>query len=212
MTAPVFDLPDIGFDQVSFDLIVPRDGNRMEGRRTETRLYGTPYWSAQYQFSYQDERGVGIAEAFMRKLTSRSGVFRAYDAFRPRPIEFATTPIAWTPNIVSIIDPNTVIVEGVPNNAQFRAGDYVGFIMSSLVVSLHSIASDALANGSGAVTLSIDAALDTQNFTTAAMPLFEKPYCLMQPANWSGPKSWQSRQPSFTAEEIFFYDMGGEEY
>ena len=206
MTNPVFTLPESGFEQVSFDLIVPRNANRMEGRRTETRLFGTPYWTAQYRFADLGYREFGQADAFIRKVTSRGGVFKAYDAFRPRPIEFAESPIAWTPGIVSIVDPNTVIVDDVPNGAQFREGDYVAFIMSNLVVSLHSIASDALANGSGTVTLSIDAALDTQNFTTAAVPVFEKPYCLMQPTNWTAAKSWGSRSPEFSAEEVFFYE------
>lgn len=207
MSIPVFDFLDLGFEQVSFDLIVPRTINRMQGRRTEGRSSGTPYWQAEYRMGYQTERGVGRADAWIRKVLSRGGVFKAYDTSRPRPVEAGKTPLTWTPTLTTITDPQTVVVSGVANNFQFREGDYVAFKESDLVVSLHSIAADTMASGSGVVTLSIDPALDTQHFTVAATPIFEKPYCLMQPSDWSAPKSWSSRNPSFSAQEVFFYEI-----
>lgn len=208
MSIQIFDLPDLGFEQASFDLIVPRNANQMEGRRTETRTFGTPYWRAEYRMIYLPDRAAGQADAWIRKVESRGGVFRAYDISRPRPIEFAATPLTWTPNLTSITNGGrTIGIAGVPGDAQFREGDYVAFKMASdLVVSLHTITADAKANSSGIVSLTIDAALDTQHFTTAALPIFEKPYCLMQPFNWSGAKSWASRNPSFSAQEVFFYE------
>lgn len=205
MSIPVYDLPDLGFEQVSFDLIVSRAANRMLGRRTETLRRGTPYWQAEYRIGWQEERGMGQADAFMRRLTSRGGVFRAYDVFRQRPIEFAETPLTWTPDLTTITNPHAVVIADVASNAQFREGDYVAFRMSDLVVSLHSIEADVKASAGGVVTLSIDPALDTQHFTVAATPIFEKPYCLMQPSDWSATKSWSSRNPSFSAQEVFFY-------
>lgn len=207
MSVPVFDLPDLGYEQVgAFNLIVPRSGNRMEGRRTEVRLFGTPYWQAEYRMAWLTERRFGQADAWIRKVESRGGVFRAHDVFRPRPIEFGATPLTWTPTLTSITnDGRTVLVSGVAANARFREGDYVAFRMSELVVSLHSVATDVAASAGGVVTLQIDAALDTQHFTTAALPIFEKPYCLMQPSDWSAAKSWSSRNPSFSAQEVFFH-------
>lgn len=208
MSAAIFDLPSLGFEQVSFDLIVPRHVNRMQGRRTEARLHGTPYWQAEYRLGYQTAHGVGQSEAWIRKLLVRGGVFKAYDVFRPRPIEAGQTPLVWTPDLTSITDGGkTVALTGVGNDFQFREGDYVAFKESDLVVSLHSIAADAQADGSGGVTLSIDPFLDTQHFTTAAVPIFEKAYCLMQPGDWSLTKSWSSRNPSISAQEVFFYAM-----
>ncbi len=125
----------------------------------------------------------------------------------PRPIEAGDTPVPWTPTLTTITDARTPVVSGVANNFQFREGDYVAFKESDLVVSLHSLSADAKANGSGVVTLSIDPALDTQHFTTAAVPIFEKPYCLMQPSDWTAVKSWSSRSPSFSAQEVFFYEV-----
>lgn len=204
----VFDLPALGFEQISFDLIVPRTVNRMEGRRTEARKFGTPYWQAEYRMGYQKERCVGKAEAWVRKLLTRGGVFKAYDLFRPRPVEAGDVPLTWTPDLTNISNGGrTVAVSGVANSFQFREGDYIAFRMSDLVVSLHSIAADVQANGAGAVSLTIDPPLDTQIFTAAAIPIFEKPYCLMQPFDWSAPKSWSSRNPSFSAQEVFFYEV-----
>ena len=210
MSIPVYDLPALGFERISFDLIVPRSVNRMGGRRTEARRFGTPYWSASYQMIYQDERGTGQAEAWVRKLLTRGGVFKAYDLFRPRPVEAGDTPLTWTPHLTSITDGGqTASISGIGNDFQFREGDYVAFKMASdLVVSLHSIAVDVKANGSGVVSLTIDPPLDTQHFTASgATPIFEKPYCLMQPFDWSAPKSWSSRNPSFSAQEVFFYEL-----
>lgn len=207
MSIPIYDLPSLGFNQVSFDLVVPRTVNRMLGRRTEALIRGTPYWRAEYSLAYQSERGFGQADAWIRKILSRGGVFKAHDIFRPRPIEAGDTPVTWTPTLTTITDARTLVVSGVANNFQFREGDYVAFKESDLVVSLHSLAADAKANGSGVVTLSIDPALDTQHFTTAAVPIFEKPYCLMQPSDWTAVKSWSSRSPSFSAQEVFFYEV-----
>lgn len=202
----IFDMPALGFNQNSFDLVVPRSVNRMEGRRTEARNFGTPYWQASYQIVPLFPEQSGKADAWIRKVLSRGGVFRAYDTSRPRPVAFGLTPLTWTPDLTTITDARTVVVSGVANNAQFREGDYVAFRMSDLVVSLHSIAADVQANSSGAVTLTLDPALDTQHFTTAAEPIFEKPYCLMQPEDWSFSKQLLGGAPSFSAQEVFFYE------
>lgn len=206
MTIPIFDMPPLGFNQTDFDLIVPRSINRLGGRLTESVTFGAPYWTARYQIVPLTRQQAGVADAWVRKLLSRAGVFRAYDTSRPRPIEYHETPLNWSPTLFSIVDPRTVNITTLPGYAQLRAGDYVAFKMSDLVVSLHSIAEDAQANGSGAVTLSIDPALDTDIFTTAAVPIFEKPYCLMQVTEWSATKPVFGPTPSFTATEVFFYE------
>lgn len=208
MTTPIFDMPELGFNQTDFDLIVPRSVNRMEGRRTESRLYGTPYWQASWQIVPLKPEQAGKADAWIRKVLARAGVFRAYDTSRPRPVEAGRSPLAWTPDLTSITNGGqTVGIPGVAANFQFREGDYVAFRMSELVVSLHSIAADVKASGAGIVSLTIDPAIDTQNFTTAAVPIFEKPYCLMQPTDWSATKPLFGTAPSLSAQEVFFYEI-----
>lgn len=209
MSAPVFDMPALGFNQTDFDLIVPRAVNRMQGRRTESRRSGTPYWTASYQIVPLTGLQAGKADAWIRKVLSRGGVFKAYDTSRPRPIEAGQTPLTWTPDLTSITNGGqTVAISGVGNNFQFREGDYVAFKENDLVVSLHSIAADAQANGSGAVSLTIDPFLDTQHFTAAAVPIFEKAYCLMQPTDWKATKPVFGTAPAFSAQEVFFYEAG----
>ena len=212
MAIPIFDLPSLGYNQTDFDLIVPRSVNRMEGRRTEARTFGTPYYVASYQIVPLAPERVGKADAWIRKVMSRNGVFRAYDVSRPRPVEAGLTPLTWTPDLISITNGGqTVAIAGVANNFQFREGDYVCFKMSDLVVSLHTTAEDVRSNGSGAVTLTIDPPLDTQHFTASAVPIFEKPYCLMQPFEWKATKPVFGTAPSFSAQEVFFYDPPADE-
>lgn len=207
MTITVYDPPSVGFSQVSFDLIVPRSVNMMEQRRTEALLWGTPYWQATYSVATLTERGYGQADAWIRKLLTRGGVFKAYDAFRPRPIEAGEAALTWTPALTGITsNGRNVSISGVGSGFQFREGDYVSFKASDLVISLHSIAADVKATGTN-VSLEIDPLLDVQNFTADATPIFEKPYCLMQPFDWSAAKSWSSRHPSFSAQEVFFYEV-----
>lgn len=211
MSIPIFDFPALGIEQVgAFDLIVPRSVNQMIGRRTEARIFGTQHWQARFDLTYLDFRGYGKADAWIRKVMSRGGVFKAHDEFRPRPIEAGQTPLTWMPNLSSVTNGGrNVTITSLGANFQFREGDYVAFRRNSsaLMVSLHSIAADVAANGSGSVTLEIDPLLNTQHFTAAnSTPVFEKAYCLMQPFGWRAAKSWQSRNPSFSAQEVFFYE------
>lgn len=207
MTIPIFDMPALGFNQTDFDLVVPRSVNRMEGRRTESRLFGTPYWQGSWQIVPLTPAQAGKADAWIRKVLARGGVLKAYDTSRPRPVESGLTQLTWTPSLTSITSGGqTIGISDVAANFQFREGDYVAFRMSDLVVSLHSIAADAKANGVGVVSLIIDPALDTQHFTTSAVPIFEKPYCLMQPAEWKASKPVYGSTPSFSAQEVFFYE------
>ena len=207
MSIPVYDLPDFGFNQVSFDLIVPKSVNQMQGRRTESRIFGTAYWTAQYQLIPQAPVQAGRADAWIRRIQSQGAVFRAYDASRPRPVMAGLMPLAWAPTVTGIsVNGRTIGIAGVGTDFQFTEGDYIAFRKSDLVVSLHSINSDAQANGAGSVSLSIEPPLDTQHFTIASTPIFEKPYCLMQPGDWQAAKPIFGVAPSFSAQEVFFYE------
>lgn len=212
MSATILAMPELGFEQVSFDLVVPVAVSRMEGRRTEELRRGSPFWRAEYATGRLDPRQAGRADAFFRQCKSRGAVFRAHDIFRPRPIEWAAAnpgqPFAiggfnGTAAVAALPNAHTVQVAGVPANFQFREGDYVEIVMSAYRIALHSIAADAKASGSGAVTLSIDPGLDGQNFTTAATVNFERPSCLMRPFGWESIKSPRRARGSFFGEEVF---------
>lgn len=214
--ATIIDLPNIvGWEECSFDPIVPRSVDRMEGRKTEGVRLGQAYWTATYKPGRLGFLDFGKMDAFMMQAGDNGEVFRAYDVFRPRPIRHDNNqPLSGnragggafdgTATLASIIDPLTISVSGLPAAFMFSNGDYVE-LRKGTASSLHRIKSAAIANGAGVVTLSILYALDTQNFDITSQVRFEKPSCLMQidPNSYDGKKSKASRRPSFSAAEVF---------
>nr|WP_246671794.1 hypothetical protein [Mesorhizobium sp. B2-2-3] len=191
----------------------------MEGRRTEGQSIGTPWWTAQYTGVWRNKAEFGLLDAFMMQAGDDGETFLGYDVFRPRPILMDTgAPLSGTKAgggafngtavLNSITNSRTVVIGGLPAGFQFSPGDYVEFRMTALTRSLHRIMAPATTNGAGVVTLSIKYGLDLDNFTTSAVVNFEKAACVMQidPGSYSGAKSWSSRQPSFSATEVFIYE------
>lgn len=221
MSIPVYDLPAIrGWKDGAFDPIRPARSNQMRGRRTERLLQGAPYWIASYQTVHVTYEDFGLMDAFRMQMDG-GGVFRAYDPMRARPIahdKHDGKPLSGTKAsggafngqaaLVEIISATKVRVGGLPAGFQMSVGDYLSFIMATLVVSLHRVTVAAAADSSGVVTLDILHPLDTQHFTTASVVHFEKPFCLMQvdPASWGMGKPVSGERPvSFSAQEVFFY-------
>lgn len=214
--ATIVDLPDIiGWEECAFDPVVPRSRDRMEGRRTEGVRLGQPYWRASYTPGRLDFLDYGKMDAFMMEAGDSGEVFRAYDVFRPRPIRHDTgKPLSGvrasggafdgTAALAEIINSRTIRVSGLPAGFMFSDADYVE-LRKGTAQSLHRIKGTPVASGAGIVTLSIRYALDIQNFDLTSQVRFEKPSCLMQidPGSYDGKKSWQSRRPSFSAEEVF---------
>lgn len=213
-------MPDIaGWTSVEFDPVRPRDTDRMEGRRTEAQVFGTPWWSATWSAPFLSDIDMGKMDAFMMMAGDSGEVFRAYDPFRPRPIEWlkehGQAPLSGTragggsfdgTATITARTTTTLTMSGLPANFQLRAGDYVEVVKSETLVSLHRIMTDAQASSGGVVAVAIRYALDLQNFTLPLTANFEKPSCLMQidPGSYRGPKAWSARNPSFSAQEVFF--------
>lgn len=220
MAPTIINMPDIvGWTDVSFDPVVPRDTDRMEGRRTEGQIFGTAWWRASYSAPWLPERDMGLMDAFMMQAGDSGEVFRAYDLFRPRPIAWSEAngnrPLAGTragggtfdgTATIAARTGSTLSVTSLPASFQFRAGDYVEVVTSASVISLHRITADVQATSGGAATLPIRYGLDLQNFTLPLSANFEKPSCLMQidPGSFRGSKAWSARNPSFSAQEVFF--------
>lgn len=217
MAAPI-NLPDIeGWEEVSFDPVVPRSAERIEGRRTEMQRYGTPYWTGTWNTGHLSLIDFGRMDAFMMRAGDDGETFRGYDAFRPRPILMDTgSPLSGvkagggafngTATLQAILDSRRITVAGLPAAFKLAQGDYVELRMSATLVSLHRVAADATASATGVVTLQIRHWLDLQHFTLASVVNFEKPACLMQidPGSYSAPKSNRTRRASFSAAEVFF--------
>lgn len=216
MADPI-NLPDIEWQECTFDPVRPRDTNQMEGRRTEAQSFGTPYWRASFVPGWLEEADYGKVDAFMMQAGDDGETFLAYDLFRPRPIAHddhrplsgtKATGGAFTGQAVlqSITNSRTIVVSGLPAGFTLSPGDYVEIRKTALVRSLHRIMASAVASSGGAVTLSIKYGLDTQTFGAGLVVNFEKPCCTMQidPDSYDGKKSWSNRSPSFTATEVFF--------
>lgn len=212
-------LPDVGWAEALFDPVRPRATDRMEGRRTEMQEVGTAWWQARYTPRFLEPRDFGRMDAFMMRAGDGGEVFAAYDPFRPRPIRMdsgaplsgtkagTSTAFDGSATLNSITNSRVIVVGGLPAGFLFSAGDYLEVRRSTFVRSLHRIMADVAASGAGVATLSIKHGLDTQIFTAAnSIIQLEKPSCLMQidPGSYQGAKSWASRQPSFSATEVFF--------
>ncbi|KRD56476.1 hypothetical protein [Ensifer sp. Root278] len=200
-----------------FDPIQPRNSDQMEGRRTESQTFGTPYWVASYVTRPLLRPEFGVMDAFMMQLDDNGQTFLAHDVFRPRPLAHDTgLPLSGTKAgggafngdavLQAITNPTTIVVSGLPAGFRLSAGDYAEIRKSQLVRSLHRIIAPATANGSGVATLTIRYGLDTGVFNTTCTVHFEKPSCTMQidPGSYDGKKSWANRSPSFTATEVFY--------
>lgn len=217
----VLTLPGIsGWREVTFDPVQPRSINRMLGRRTEGQTFGSPFWRASYTPVWLDRADFGKMDAFMMRAGDGGEVFRAYDPFRPRPIAMDTGAALsgtragggafdGTATLDAITSATEIVLAGLPAGFIFGPGDYVEIRESEMVTSLHRVMEAATADGAGEAALSIKYPLDTQHFTTDAVVHLEKPSCLMQiePGSYSGAKSWDSRQPGFSAIEVFFYEV-----
>ncbi|MBO0129940.1 hypothetical protein [Agrobacterium burrii] len=215
MSNPLF-LPPIPWRECNFDPVQIRSTNRMEGRRTESMSSGTPYWKATYRATYLSKEDFGIMDAFMMQAGDDGEVFLGYDVFRPRPIAMDTgAALSGTKAaggafngdayLQAITGTTQLNVGGLPVAFKFSAGDYVEIRMAPLLRFLHRIIAPTTSDSSGFATLEVRYPVDRQHFTTSATVHFEKPSCTMQidPDSYSGTKSWSSREPSFTATEVF---------
>ncbi len=215
MPATIVSLPGITYSQSNMRPVRPGDVNQMEGRRTESHVFGTPYWTLQLTAEKLTTTEAALMDAF--EMDAEDGcLIAAYDPHRPRPIAYqGSQPLsgvkagggAFNGDAVlqSITDPLTIVVDGLPAGFVLSAGDYVEIRKSTYVRSLHRIRSGAVASGAGVVTLPIRFFLDVQVFTLPCTVRFEKPTCLMaiDKGSFSAPKSWPNYTASFSATEVF---------
>lgn len=209
-------LPAVGWRECTFDPVQPRSINRMEGRRTESQSFGTPYWRANYQATWLDKAKFGLMDAFMMQAGDDGETFLGYDVFRPRPIAMDTgSPLSGTKAaggafngdayLQAITGTTQLNVGGLPAGFILSPGDYVELRMAPLLRSLHRVRLPATSTSGGFVTLEVRFPVDRDHFTSSATVHFEKPSCTMQidPDSYSGAKSWDNREPSFSATEVF---------
>lgn len=215
MAVQIVSLPAVIYSQVDFLPVRPGDSNQMDGRRTESQVFGTPYWSAKYTAEKLTTIEAAMFDAFRMELEDGC-LIEAYDVHRPRPIAYqGANPLsgekagggAFIGDAVlqNITNSRQISVSGLPANFQLSRGDYLEIRKSATKRSLHIIMADAVASAGGVVSLSIRFGLDTGNFTLPCSVRFEKPTCLMaiDKGSLSLPKSWPNYTVSFSATEMF---------
>lgn len=216
MAATIISLPGVIYSQSVMRPVRPSSVDRMEGRKTESLVSGTPYWTLQLTADKLTTAEVGLLDAF--EMDAEDGcLIAAYDPHRPRPIAYGAQPLSGVragggafvgdAALQTINNPNTIVVSGLPAGFKLSAGDYLEVRKSPYERSLHRIRDAATANSVGVVTLSIRFYLDTQVFTVGNTVRFEKPTCLMEidKGSFSSPKSWPNYSASFSATEMFPY-------
>ncbi|MDX3929230.1 MAG: hypothetical protein QHC90_25940 [Shinella sp.] len=215
MAASIITLPNVIYSQSNFNPVRPGDVNQMEGRRTESQLSGTPYWTMQLTAEKLTTVEAALFDAFMMDADDGC-LIEAYDPHRPRPIAYqGSQPLSGVKAggdafngdgaLQSITNSRTIVVNGLPSGFRLSPGDYVEVRKSTYLRSLHRIRQAATASAAGVVTLSIRFPLDLQNFTLPCTVRFEKPSCLMMidKGSYSLPKTWPNYTASFAATEFF---------
>lgn len=212
--AEIITLPAVTYAQVNFDPVRPGDSNQMDGRRTESQVFGTPYWIAKYAAEKLTTEEAGLFDAFV--MDAEDGCFiEAHDPHRARPIAYGRQPLSGTKAgggafngdavLQGITNSRTISVSGLPAGFLLSVGDYVEIRKSTFVRSLHRVRQAATASAGGVVSLSIRFPLDLQTFTLPCTVRFEKPSCLMMidKGSYSLPKSWPNFAVNFSATEFF---------
>ncbi|APO74273.1 hypothetical protein AM571_CH01438 [Rhizobium etli 8C-3] len=215
MAAQIITLPSVIYSQVDFKPVRPGDTNQMDGRRSESQIFGTPYWIAKYTAERLTTVEAATFDAFEMDIEDGC-LIEAYDAHRPRPIAYqGSNPLsgvkagggAFNGDAVlqSITNSRAIVVSGLPANFQLSKGDYLEIRKSTYKRSLHRIMANAVASGAGVVALSIRFGLDLGVFTLPCTVRFEKPTCLMMAnkGSFSMPKTWPNYTASFSATEFF---------
>lgn len=135
------------------------------------------FWSMEITFSRKMPEEVLRLRTWIDSMQGGLGSYLCHDYARPLPRDYAgglsglvkagtSTPFDGT-CAVSALAAYSIGMTGLPANFQFREGDYVGLVQSGKY-GLHQITEDVAANVSGAVTVPVIPAVQTNIFTTSA--------------------------------------------
>lgn len=182
---------------------------RTEGRAVERVKIGSQgYWMLE-----AESRPIGPHEtALFQRLdyfvtaVSSGAVFTCPDYTRLRPAAYSAEIVTTgaSGQISVLTSAYQITVSGLDAGMVFNQGCLIEVLSSVHVRSLHVVAADATANGSGVVTLTLENALSTTVFSVGNTVQVEAPSCLMQITDYSLPKRLGGRRLSFTAQEVIF--------
>lgn len=185
----VYPLPAVPFASRRADLVrvvatTPfRDGG---GQVVEL---GTARWRIELTTNGLKEREFGLVEAWWDRLRGGLNGFYGTDPGRPYPIDYGAGLLSLTRAAGGAFDGTatvtglgayTISLATLPAGLTLKPGDYVGLIEGDLR-GLYRLVTAVTANGSGAVTVTVEPEVLTNLFTTAATANLAQPVCVMQP-------------------------------
>lgn len=202
----IYNLPNVGFEEFDLKPVIRSEVSNMEGRLNEVADFGEPYWTLNAQTNFLDLKAIGELEVFFMQATKGNNTFLVHNIHQPRPAAYNTPLTIGVGSVAGVTDKRQVDIQGLQANLELNIGDYIEFQMSNTLRSLHRITQAVTLSSTGTGTINFEYPLNTNVFTTSSAVIFEKPSCLMKlEGNPSIPKSWNSREASFSAME-YFYD------
>lgn len=208
-------LPNVKFSEWSLRPVSLRSISRVSERVIEAVSIGSSYWELSSAITgYLQPEEIDAMELFLHKASKGSSVVQVYDYFNPRPRTYGSSPLSGTRALGGSFDGTAVIdtvtssillsLSGLPAGFVINAGCLIEVRKSSLERSLHRVGSDVVASGTGHADVSLVTPLSSVFTAANSIVTFEKPACLMMVSpDWVSSRSWDKRQVSFSATEVF---------
>ncbi len=185
------ELPVIGMSSIRFELRRFMAQNQLAGGATDVIDLAESRWWAEFTTRPMRRRDAQAFAAWFNSLRGGLEDFLGYDMSRCFPIEYASGfaginraaggAFPGTATVTARTG-HTLSLSGLPANFQLRAGDLVGLTQTVggvVQYGLHEIQEDVTGDAGGAATLTVEPAILTNVFTTAAQANFAKPKCRM---------------------------------
>jgi len=203
-------LPLTRFDECSFVLdpgvAVARHGRGLAGTVSQVR---EPQWAVRFQTPRLSVMDAAKWQSWLN--TQRGGLnrFLAWDVFRAEPFAYpagvpAILAATWDgeATVSSLATAGVIAAAGLPAGYQATQGDRVGLVEGGRY-GYFEISADAVANGSGAISLEIEPQVQAI-FTSAAIVVLRRPLIMLQldPASVSAPQTNDPGSISFNAAQV----------
>lgn len=178
-----FGLRSQDFELVRFESVNTLEGIPSDAAPLQGMEIANPRWRGQFTTQALDRNGRALFRAWHRSLKGVMKTFLGYDFDRPFPgnykngfagINRAGGGAFDGTADVTALTASTIALATLPAAFALKAGDYIG-LTEGTKRALHSILEDITANGSGAVTVTVEPPVLTNIFTAAAVANFDKP-------------------------------------
>ena len=187
------------------------------GLRVTSSQIREPAWYGRFETPRLQPAQMKLWQAWHKTLRGGLKRFVAYDIRRELPEAYWSTgqmpddggsPWDGITTVTSLATPGQIALSGVPVDYQATAGDRIGLeetISSKDHYGYFEIVEDAVANGAGALMVSVEPLVQSA-FTTAATAKLYRPLCLfvLRQGSFSGPTRADFPAVSFEAVQALY--------